>query len=334
MPDFRQDPISGDWVTIAPERAKRPVDFDDSFHPHTSESCPFCEGNEHQTPHEVLALRPHGGITDGPGWSVRVVENKYPFVTADDVGNPARELMGLGLTHRPAVGVHQVIIESPRHVTRLSELEAGEMRDVLYVYRQRLRELRASQRWPYALVFKNNGAAAGASLSHIHSQLVALPMVPERIVRTLNTASEFFQRRGKSIWCDFIERECEAQQRIVARTERFVALCPFASRQPYEVLVAPLSQAAHFSELADDALPELAALLQLLIKRLEILLPSLAFNWMLNTCPFDTNSEQYYHWHVEIVPRVTAAAGYEWATGYAVNAVPPEDAASWLRVEK
>lgn len=330
MPQFRQDPITGQWVSIAPQRARRPSDVQDAAQGSAERNCPFCQGREDQTPEEIFALRTPTSAANAPGWRVRVVANKYPFL-AESSADPCGLADESFFPCRAAAGVHEVIIESPRHVTSVSELSVAELTDVLAVYRERLRALRRTGRWRYALLFKNSGAAAGASLAHLHSQLVALPDIPERIVNLLARSQKRFDQSGESLWGEMLRRELAAGERLVARTDCFVALCPFASRQPYEMLLLPAERAAHFSDLSDEALPELATLLRTLIQRLESALAPLAFNWMINTCPFDTIAQRHYHWHVEVVPRVTLAAGYEWASGYAVNAVPPEVAARRLR---
>lgn len=330
MPEFRQDPTSGQWVSIASARAERPVELSEEAAGGLVDACPFCEGHERETPGEVLAIRPAGSAADGPGWRVRVVANKYPFIEPIAAAPNATSGDEL-LPAMPADGLHEVVIESPHHVSRITEISDGEMGDVLDVYRRRLGQLRCDRRWRYGLVFKNSGAEAGASLAHLHSQLVALSQTPARVRDKLSRSASYYAKHGRTIWSDMIARECEARERLVSQTERFVALCPFASHTAYQLLVVPKAPAAHFSELADDALPELAALLRELIARLESLFNPLAFNWLIHTAPFDSMPAEHYQWHVEIVPRVTKTAGYEWATGHAVNAVPPEEAAQRLR---
>ncbi len=330
MPEFRQDPTSGQWVSIARARAERPVELSETAAGGSVEACPFCEGHERETPGEVLAIRTDGSAADGPGWRVRVVANKYPFLEPTAAAPDAMSGDAL-FPARLADGLHEVIIESPRHVSRITEISDGEMADVLDVYRRRLGQLRRDGRWRYGLIFKNSGAEAGASLAHLHSQTVALPQTPARVREKLSRSAAYHAKRGGTIWSDMIQRECASGERLVSQTERFVALCPFASHTAYQLLVLPKVPAAHFSALTDDALPELAALLRELIARLETLFHPLAFNWLIHTCPFDSMPAEHYQWHVEVVPRVTKTAGYEWATGHAVNAVGPEEAAKRLR---
>ena len=327
MSQFRQNPLTGQWVSIAPNRAERPLEFESGDS--SGGVCPFCEGQESGTPPESLALRNSRDGANGPGWKVRIVPNRYPFVSP--VAGVIPAFSDSLFQIRPSDGIQEVIIESPKHLSGVTDLSTSEWADVLSVYRQRLGQLQADGRWQYALLFKNSGEAAGASLSHIHSQLIALPTVPAAVENMLTRFREHFQKNGSSILTDLIDRECAAGERLVYESEHFVVICPFASRSPYELQIIPRRQAANFSEVADPLLEELAALLRNLIGRLEKVYESLAFNWLFHTCPFDTISQDYYHWHVEVVPRVTKTAGYEWATGYAVNTVSPESAAHHLR---
>ena len=254
MSQFRQNPLTGQWVSIAPQRADRPVDVQHNLGEEAEPTCPFCEGNEESTPAESLVLRGGESLSNGPGWKVRVVPNRYPFVEAvtDTAGTtPPDEFF----TAHSSEGVQEVIIESPRHATEVTQLSTAEWTDVLGVYRTRLKQLHNDGRWKYVLLFKNSGEAAGASLSHIHSQLVALPTTPDIIDAMSKRFQQHFQRHGRSLLTDLVNREIVEGARVVDEGEHFVALCPFASRQPYEIHVIPKRQAASFAEVADTALP-------------------------------------------------------------------------------
>lgn len=330
MIEFRQDPLTGRWVSIAEDRANRPSDFDGPPPAGGARACPFCEGNEQETPHEVLAVRAADSSADAPGWQVRVISNRFPAFAVDADACEGGEPDELCL-RQAALGVHEVIVESPRHLQSVTQLADDEMRVVLRVYRQRLRQLRADGRWRYGLIFKNNGRAAGASLAHLHSQLVALPDLPPQVQQKLDLSRGFFDRHGHSVWSEIIRRERADGRRIVTETASLVAVCPFASRVPYEILILPKQPADRFWEIGDRQADELAVLMRDLVVRLEEVLPEPAFNWLINLSPFDSLDEGHYHWHVEIVPRVTRLAGYEWATGHAINPVSPERAAEALR---
>jgi UDPglucose--hexose-1-phosphate uridylyltransferase len=346
MPEFRQDPVTGRWASIAEERMARPFDYGAETLPQTPGPCPFCAGEEHLTPREVLAVR-NDSAKDGPGWQVRVVTNKYPAWSPmgsverlnfdlphlDSSAEFARQESATHELYRrqPACGVHEVVIESPRHLTKVTELSSEELATVFCAYRDRLRMLRDERRWRYGLVFKNHGAAAGASLAHVHSQLVALPVVPTHAQERLASPRRFFDRAQHTIWTEIIRRELKARERIVMETKRFVAFCPWASRQPYELMILPKAAEHDFCEVSSAAAGELAELARALVMKLELVLEPASFNWMIHTCPFDSSPYDHYHWQIEIVPRVMRTAGYEWASGWAINPVSPERAAAQLR---
>jgi UDPglucose--hexose-1-phosphate uridylyltransferase len=327
MLEHRQDPLTGRWVSIAAARGERPDDFGMVEPRERPGPCPFCEGHEQETPHELLAVRPAASGVDTPGWQVRVIANKYPAFTADAKASPGDEFYRCD----PAAGLHEVIVESPQHLTRVSQLNHDQLATVVRVYCERLRTIGATGRWRYALLFKNSGAAAGASLAHVHSQLIALAHVPAAVANKVARAQAYFAQHRRTIWQAMIEREQADGRRIVTANEHFLAICPYASAAPYELLVLPRRGVCHFAQVSDEEIFALAALLRDLSLRLESKVPAVAYNWLIHTSPFDSTGGEHYHWHVEIVPRLTRTAGYEWATGNAINPVPPEKAAAELR---
>lgn len=339
MSELRLDPVSQRWVIIAQERDNRPDEYIASTVHRVDSDCPFCAGNEVATPEAVAVYStshslPHQGQPNS--WQVRVVPNKYPAVR-NDVNGPVREEMfGLRCS---AAGVHEVIIEAPRHVASLTELDDDQLRLTWIAYRDRLSEHALDPRWKYGQVFKNVGAAAGASIEHTHSQLIVLPHVPHEIETELTSCERHQMQYGRGLFGDILEQELAAGVRIVDQTARFVAFCPFASRFPYEVWVLPRRQAARFQRSSrgdegsptDDELGELGDFVRKLLLRMEVVLNRPAYNFFLHTAPFDTRPYDHYHWHVEIFPRLTKAAGFEWGTGYFINPVSPEEAAIALR---
>ncbi len=337
MSQWRKCPITGRWVIIAPERAARP----DEFRPFSEgaaaadpladriAACPFCEGHEADTPGEVAALRATGTRADEPGWQVRVIPNKYPALAPDGgVWTPQAAYYET----QPALGAHEVIVESPRHVTSSGALSEGETAAVLGMYRDRLAYYAKASDWAYGLAFKNVGRDAGASMSHLHGQLVVLPMTPEVIQAEINAAADYARRCDACVFCDMIAQEEGAEVRVAATTAGFIAVCPFASRFAWETWILPRTHRVQFAELDDDSLAELADLLRTVLSRLESKLHPPAYNWIVHTAPFDTIGAEHYHWHIEILPRHTTAAGLEWGSGVHINATPPEDAASLLRI--
>jgi UDPglucose--hexose-1-phosphate uridylyltransferase len=328
MPDLRKDPIVGRWVIVAKSRAKRPHDFESTPHVRRGRFCPFCEGNEDKTPDEILAYRNPGSTRNRQGWRVRVVPNKFPALEIEGDLNKRGE--GIYDMMR-GVGAHEVIIESPKHLVSTSQLRDEELREVLWVYRDRLVDLKKDRRLVYGMIFKNVGAAAGASLEHTHSQLIVTPIVPINVWEEMSGSQEFYNYRGRCVYCDMIQQELAGEKRIVVDGPGFVAFCPFASRFPFETWVLPKIHSSHYEHIQNNAVDELSGVIRQVIAKIEAALDRPAYNYIIHTAPFDTPELGHYHWHIEIMPSLTKAAGFEWGTGFYINAVPPEDAAAFLR---
>lgn len=329
MPELRKDPVVGRWVIIAHERAKRPHDFkSESRLEGEAALCPFCEGQEDKTPPEILAYRDRGTPGNGPGWRVRVVPNKFPALRIEG----ALQKRGDGIYDRMAgIGAHEVIVESPRHFRSLTELSEENVREVLWVYRDRLLDLKRDSRLVHGILFKNVGAAAGASLEHTHSQLIVTPTVPISVWEEMTGALEFFNYRGRCIYCDMVQQELETESRVVLDTPYFTAFCPFAARFPFETWVLPKAHASHFENVSKPSVDDLAFVLKQVLGKLEVALDVPAYNYIIHTSPFHEQELPHYHWHIEVIPRLTKVAGFEWGSGFYINPVPPEEAAGYLR---
>jgi UDPglucose--hexose-1-phosphate uridylyltransferase len=329
MPELRKDPIVGRWVIIAHERAKRPHDFKGEVENHVEGGlCPFCEGHEDKTPPEIIAYRERGTRPNGPGWRIRVVPNKFPALQIE--GNLNKR--GDGIYDKMAgVGAHEVIIESPRHEVSMSALSEENIREVLWVYRDRLVDLKKDTRLVHGMLFKNVGAAGGASIEHTHSQLIVTPIIPISVWEEMTGALEFFNYRGRCIYCDMFLQEQTNEKRIVLDTPHFSAFCPYASRFPFEIWILPKTHSSHFENIPKPAVDDLGSVLRQILTKLEQALDSPAYNFIIHTAPFDHQELPHYHWHIEIIPRLTKVAGFEWGSGFYINSVPPEDAASFLR---
>jgi UDPglucose--hexose-1-phosphate uridylyltransferase len=329
MPELRKDPIVGRWVIIAHERGQRPHDFEGEPQRQVrAGDCPFCEGHEDQTPPEVMAYRSRGSTENGPGWRVRVVPNKFPALAS----GATLSKRGDGIYDRmTGVGVHEVIIESPQHLVSLAEMPEEAVREVLWVYRDRLIELKRDNRLVHGILFKNVGEAAGASLEHTHSQLIVTPIVPISVLEEMTGALEFFNYRGRCIYCDMVNQEVETARRVVLETDHFLAFCPYASRFPFETWVVPKVHSSHFENVAKIAVDDLAVVLRRAIGLLESALERPPYNYIVHTAPFDRGEMPHYHWHIEVIPRLTKVAGFEWGTGFYINPMPPEEAAERLR---
>lgn len=329
MPDLRKDPIVGRWVIIAKNRAKRPQDIVETQSAAPANGfCPFCEGHEKHTPGEIAAYRNPGSQHDRPGWRVRVVPNKFPALEIE--GELSKRGQGMYDMMR-GVGAHEVIIESPRHLTSTTELSVDQLRDVLWIYRDRLHDLTRDDRLRYGMLFKNVGAAAGASLEHTHSQLIATPIVPINVVEEISGAQAYHNYRGRCVFCDMLDQELAFEERIVLDSPGFVAFCPFAARFPFETWIVPTQHASHYETLSRGGAEELARVLKRVLEKIEAALDRPAYNYIIHTAPFDTQALDHYHWHIEIIPRVTKTAGFEWGTGFYINPVSPEQAAGVMQ---
>ncbi|HBO46316.1 MAG TPA: galactose-1-phosphate uridylyltransferase [Planctomycetaceae bacterium] len=328
MPDLRKDPIVGRWVIVAENRAKRPHEFESRPHRRRGALCPFCEGHEGNTPDEILAYREPDSPPNREGWRVRVVPNKFPAL--EIAGSPNKGCDGI-YDRMEGFGTHEVIIESPRHVVSTSDLSESQVREVLWVYRDRLVDLKQDRRLVYGMIFKNVGEAAGASIEHVHSQLIATPIVPVNVREEMTGSLDFYHGRGRCVYCDMIQQELAHEKRIVLDTPSFVALCPFAGRFPFETWILPKLHASHYENIRKNEVEELSALLRQVIGKIETALDRPAYNYFIHTAPFDTQELGHYHWHIEIMPSLTKAAGFEWGSGVYINTVAPEASAEIMR---
>ncbi len=325
MPELRKDPVVGRWVIIATERARRPSDFaPEPSRLKGPQGCVFCPGNEGATPPEILAFRP--GRSEA--WTLRVVANKFPALRIEGDLKPSGE----GIYDRmDGVGAHEVIIETPDHGATLGTLPVGTVADVLFAYRERLLDLRKDPRFEYILIFKNQGEAAGASLEHPHSQLIATPILPELVVEELEGAARYYRRKERCVWCDVVRQERRDGTRVVLEEDGFVALAPFAPRFPFETWVLPVAHRATFESTDPDEFEALARLLRELVGRANRVLRDPPYNYAIHTAPLRATELDHFHWHLEFMPKLTRVAGFEWGTGFFINPTPPEDAARFLR---
>jgi UDPglucose--hexose-1-phosphate uridylyltransferase len=329
MSELRKDPVTGRWVIISTGRRKRPNDF--RFERHTvlaGEHCPFCTGHESLTPPEVLAYRGNGDGPNGPGWDLRVVPNKFPALHVE--GGLDRE--GEGMFDRMnGIGAHEVIIETPDHAKTLASMTAEEIERVFSAFRARVLDLRQDRRFRFILLFKNHGGPAGATLEHSHSQLIALPIVPDFVRKEIDGARAHFAAKERCVFCDILHQEIAARQRVILENADFVALAPYAPRFPFETWLVPRRHGPRFEEAPPNEYAELARLLRALLVRVNRALETPSYNLVVHSAPFTEEVGEFYHWHVEVMPRLTKVAGFEWGTGFYINPTSPEEAARVLR---
>jgi UDPglucose--hexose-1-phosphate uridylyltransferase len=332
MPELRKDPVVSRWVIIATERSKRPTDLikpsDVKHEEEKPKFCPFCPGNEETTPGEVLCYRAEGTEPNTPGWTLRVVPNKFPALMIE--GEICRRGDGI-YDMMNGIGAHEVIAESPDHSQRLSDLSDERFQDVLWAYRDRIMDLKKDKRFRYILIFKNEGLRAGASLSHSHSQLIALPIIPKSVKEEMYGAKSYYEYKERCIFCDLVAQETDQQKRIVAENEDFIVVCPYAPRFPFEAWILPKKHDAHYEDATKHEIKNLTSLFKGTLQKLSKALDHPPYNFMLHTSPVNTPDLAYYHWHIEITPRITRVAGFERGSGFYINPTAPEVSAQFLR---
>jgi UDPglucose--hexose-1-phosphate uridylyltransferase len=329
VPELRKDPITGRWVITSTERRKRPSDFRlESVHPTPDPSCPFCEGHERMTPHELLAHRRSGTASNGPGWDLRVVPNQFPVLRVE--GSLDRQGEGL-FDKMSGIGAHEVIIESPRHEDMLATMSDAAIEQVLLAFRERVQDLKQDRRFRYIIIFKNHGAAAGASLDHTHSQLIALPIVPREVRDEVDGARAHYAAKERCIFCDILRQEIADGRRLIAETADTVAIAPYAPRFPFETWLLPRRHQSHYEDAQRHEYASLARMLGDILRRMNRVLRHPPYNLLIHSAPLAESTGESYHWHVEIIPKLTKVAGFEWATGFYVNPTSPEEAAEVLR---
>lgn len=332
MSILRQDPITRQWVIFATERAQRPDEFrrkeDREGLPSYRESCPFCSGNESQTPPEVLAYR-DSGEANGPGWCLRATPNKYPALDPRCPGT--RTERGPLFRQMEGVGAHEVLIETPVHNRFMALMEDHEVEEILWAYRDRYHALKKDPRVKLIILFKNHGESAGTSLEHPHSQIVATPVVPAHIRRKYEVATSYFDNTGRCIHCHLLQEELAARERIVLETDQFVVLHPYASRSPFETWIMPKRHRSSFGNVPDEELAHLAGVLRVTLRKIYVHLNNPDFNYVIHTAPVDDEHKSYYLWHVQILPRLTTVAGFEIGSGIYINTALPEETARFMR---
>jgi UDPglucose--hexose-1-phosphate uridylyltransferase len=355
-PEIRIDQLSGLRTILAAGRADRPDNFSARpAEPKGPESCPFCEGREDRTPPELYATRGAGEPADGPGWQTRVVPNLYPALGDPSPGAPEEDGVTAGprdrlgatgaqagafassgdpllasrkagepdlFSSRPAVGAHEVLINSPRHVTAMAELDEAQFGAAIATWRERMRAHAGAS---YVQLIVNEGGGAGASLEHTHAQLYALPFVPAAVARERERAGAYAERTaGSGLLSDVLVEEVRRGERLVAIDDEAALICPWASRSPFELRVIPRRQAARFED-DEGGAAMIRTAMRALARRFA---GSPELNLWVRTAP---HGAEQFHWHVDIAPRLTIKAGFEMGTGVDINVYPPERAAADLR---
>ncbi len=338
MSELRQDPTTKDWVIIATERGRRPDDFAQTHTGHVgrehlparSRTCPFCPGNEAETPPTILQY-PHqpNGKSGSGNWQVRVTANKFAALVPE--GSTHRTLEHGMFRRMDGVGHHEVVIETPLHNRPLALMNDSEVRLVLQAYRDRYQALRQDPRVKLIIIFENHGPTAGTSLEHPHSQIVATPIAPGHVRRRLEVAQRHYDDTGQCLYQEVVETERKAGDRVVDETEHFVVFHPFASRSPFETWIAPKRPCGSFVQVTEQELGGLAPILRHTMLQLHTGLNDPDYNLILSTVPVEDEEKPYYMWHMQIFPRLTTVAGFELGSGIYINTALPEQTADFIR---
>lgn len=341
MSHYRFCPISGKCVIVSAKRKRRPNDFAYSGFENENIDSPFVHGNEHKTPKEIFSIRHDGSRPDTPGWHVRVVPNKY---NALDIEKEHKKIR-LGIyDSMDGFGAHEVVIDTPRFPSSAYDFTELESFMFLSAIAARAKDLGSDQRLKYILPFKNNGPFSGATLAHPHTQIMALPFLPHSIEHELIRCKRYYAEHSRSLLEDITQEETLVKSRIVKQSENFLAFCPFASSEPFSVMIMPLSQKNIFCTLSKPLMEELAELLNTVVKKIGKATNNASFNVLFRLVPPVRDDEkdlniyhlidEYHGWRIEILPRLSFDGGFEQGTGIRINPVCPEESAEFLRKSK
>lgn len=337
MSHLRYNKIKDAWVAIASERVRRPNDFELSSGEVYDINSPFIYGNEHLTPNEIYSIRHDNSKPNTPGWLTRVVPNKY---NAFDINKDLLTKRDGFYDTMSGFGAHEIIIDTPRFPSTIFDFSAQELELVLLTAQRRILDLSKDVRLFYFQLFKNHGPLAGASLSHPHTQLIALPFIPPDIEREIETSRDYYERYGRCLLMDIVSEELKAKERVVYESEHFVAYCPFAAFFPFEIVICLKAKSVDFTETELLLIREFSEVLQKVLHLLNLSLKNVAFNLLFKLVPPTRDSrrfgyyhhmDEFYQWRAIIVPRTTIPAGLELGCGVFINSVAPEDSAKFLR---
>ena len=331
MAQFRRDPIIGQWVIVHTDDSWGPASYKkEKHHFKQMATCQFCPGREYLTPPELDSVRPPDS-----GWKVRVVSNKFPALKIE--GNIDKAHRGI-FDFANGIGAHEVVIETPDHLrNNLSDLTPEEIFDVIEKYQSRSIDLTKDRRFKYIIIFKNYGESAGTTLEHGHSQIIALPMIPKYVLEELKGVKVYFEKNNRCVFCDMVTQEYQDKERMVIENNSFIAFCPFVPRYPFECWILPKKHTSDFTLITDEEQLGLSWILKEVLMRLKKCLSDPSYNFYFHIPPINCEGQEakdilsHFHWHMEIVPKLTQTSGFEWGTGFYVVRTAPHLAAQYLR---
>ncbi len=328
MSEMRFNPITLDWVVMAPDRALRPDDFHGVAEAHPArpahrDDCPFCTGNESMTPGETARI----SAPDG-SWLVRAFPNKFSVF---DPGCELQRKKNGTFRSMAAAGVHEVVVEHPRHDLDLCDMEPAHLALMLRMYRERYQALRHHPLAESIVIFKNQGRRAGSSLEHSHSQITAAPVLSSQVIMRLQEARRFHELEGGCLYCAVLHEELLAEERVIEEGSSFVAFMPYAALSPYHTWVFPRKHQSSYDEISDEDIAELAGILSRLLRRLRAAAGGPDYNITIRSAPVGEVSSGCFHWYLSVVSRISQLAGFELGSGTYINSMRPERCAELLR---
>lgn len=328
MPELRQNLATKDWVIIATERAKRPDNFIEvdtlpaiETEPTHDPDCPFCPGNEE--PDLEIERWPNDDA-----WQIRVVRNKYPALIQN--GDPARTFDGVH-RHITGVGHHEVVVDHPQHNTSWALMACTEIKQLLSTHHQRGWQIRENPQMEQIIYFKNRGPRSGASLKHPLSQIIALPVVPNYIRHRTEEARRYSDDHGECVYCVMAQDELKRSERVICTNEHFTAFVLYAALSPFHLWIMPREHSVSFLYSQSDQIEALAEILHDVLRRLYYGLNDPSFNLIIHSAPLKEISNNYLHWYISVIPRVSRAAGFEMGSGMFINPTLPEASAEYLK---
>lgn len=326
LSELRQDLVTGAWIVVATGRAKRPDDFKSKIiqKPNgNDESCFFCDMAKLTKP--ILVYEKSEG-----DWTLAVIPNKYP---AFDYSRKLDRRTEGPFSVVNGVGYHEVIITRD-HAKHIALMSTAQVMEIINAYQDRYLNLMNKRFVDYISIFHNHGAAAGASVSHPHSQLIAMPVIDPDVYRSLNGSANYWHQNKACVHCVMIDWEREDRKRIVFENKDFIAFCPFASRSAFEARIYPKFHAPYFERITPESKIQLAEALRIVLAKVNAGLDNPPYNFFLHTAPCDGKDYPHYHWHFEIMPKTSIWAGFELSTGIEISTIEPEKAAEFLREQK
>jgi len=320
MSEFRINPITGDYIIIASERAERPHDFGQQ----KETKCPFCLGNEYLAPMAITQIKDENSNNE---WDIRIIPNKYPFISEKKESDTSNEFF----KKVDGYGVHDVFIDTPNHNESIVNFSLSHMQNVFFALQNRQKQIEEDKKIKYVQIFKNNGKLAGASKEHSHWQIVGIPVVTPKQLKLVESNYKYTNEHGICGFCDMINHELQINQRVIDENDYFVAITPYASEFAYEIWILPKKHFSTFLMLDREYIKVLSQMFLKLLKSLNSLYEGLNFNICFQDRPIIEKYETIHHWYLRIVPRITGIAGFEWSTSCYIDIVSPELAAQNLK---